>query len=69
MCGCLGLKQTKKLETEGTPSALFFIKRLCYDCCCVLTVFHLYDPQMSIAKHASMDSINLEFGNKEKVES
>ena len=35
---------------------------------CVHNVVSFYDHQMNIAKYFSVDSINSEFGNKEKVE-
>ena len=61
------LHKARKLEAEGTPSAIFVIKTPRYDCC-VPNVVYFYDRQMSIVKHFSVHSDESEFGNKEKVQ-
>ena len=56
----------RKLEIEGTSSAIFVIKTSLLFFC-VPNVVNLYDFQISTIKHISVDSIKFEFGNKEKV--
>ena len=60
----------RKLDIEGTPSAIFVIKTPRYNCrsVCFFNAFYLYDLEMSIVQHFSVDSIKFQFGNKGKVE-
>ena len=55
-------------EIEGVPSTLFFVEKPRYDFFCVPNVVYLYDHQMSIAKHFSMDSVKSQFETMEKIE-
>ena len=55
-----------KLEIEGTLSAIVFIKTPRFDCCFVPNLVYLYELQVSIVKHFSVDSIKFELGKKEK---
>ena len=58
----------RKLEIEGTQSAIFLIETALRRLFCVPSIVYLNDHQMSIIKHFSVNSIKSEFGNTERVE-
>ena len=66
------MAKSRKLEIEGTLSAILFVikklKQALRLLFCVPNAVNLYDLQMSVVKQFLVDSIKFEFGNKEKVE-
>ena len=68
----------RKLETGGILSTMFFIKKKRMEIAvlgfyCKLFIYlinyYIYNLQIIIVKHFSVDLIKIEFGTKEKVES
>ena len=55
--------KTRKLQTEGTSSAIFVIKTPCYDCC-VPNVVYFYDHQICIIFPWTQWNLNLEIKRK-----
>ena len=56
-----------KLEIDGILFAMFFIKTLRYDCCCVPIVVHLCEFQINnFSKHIPVNSIKFEYVSTEQ---